>query len=249
MRRRRVIANWKMNGDKTIVDHLLGALKNNCKNITSELIVCPPAVYLAQAQGLLVGTTIGLGAQNVNANRSGAYTGEISVSMLQEFGCGHVLVGHSERRSLFAETDQDVAEKFKAVVNAGLRPVLCVGESEHERNIGSTDEVVLRQLDAVVNTAGIESFSQAIVAYEPVWAIGTGNTATPEQAQEVHRLLRKHIELLSMEIAMQLPILYGGSVNPENAASLFAMSDIDGGLVGGASLDSQAFTAICNAAG
>jgi len=238
-----------MNGDKAMVDRLLRALKESCCDSSAGVVVCPPVVYLEQTQRLLSGTSIGWGAQNVNANSHGAYTGETSVSMLQEFGCSHILVGHSERRSLFAETDQTIAEKFKAVVNAGLTPVLCVGESELERNAGNTEKVVLRQLDEVIETAGIASFQGAIVAYEPVWAIGTGNTATPEQAQEVHYRIRQRIELLAKELATQLPILYGGSVNAENAASLFAMPDIDGGLVGGASLDSQTFTAICNAAG
>jgi len=248
MRRRWVIANWKMNGDKASVERLLGTLKKSCEQVSSGIVVCPPMIFLEQTQRLLNGTSIGWGAQNVNANKHGAYTGEVSVPMLQEFGCSHVLVGHSERRHLFAETDQQVAEKFKAVVNAGLTPVLCVGESEQERNDNSTEGVILRQLNAVIELAGITSFRHAMIAYEPVWAIGTGNTATPEQAQEVHYIIRQRIGLLAKELA-QLPILYGGSVNQDNASSLFAMPDIDGGLIGGASLDSQTFTAICNAAG
>lgn len=249
MRRKLVIANWKMNGDRAGVDTLLRELSDKLTNIESDIVICPPVVYLDQAQRMLADTVIGLGAQNASAQPSGAHTGEIAVPMLQEFGCGHILVGHSERRSLYGETDQDIAEKFKAVLQTDLTPVLCVGESEQERNAGRTEEVVIGQLNAVIEAAGIDSFSRAIVAYEPVWAIGTGNTATPEQAQEVHHAIRQRIARSDERVAEQLPILYGGSVNAENAASLFAMSDIDGGLVGGASLDSEAFTQICKAAG
>lgn len=249
MRRSLVIANWKMNGSKAIVDQLLTAFDANAANGAAEVVVCPPTVYIAQAEERLSGSKIALGAQDASQFAEGAYTGEIALSMLKEFGCRYVLVGHSERRSYYGETDQVVADKFAAVIAAGLTPVLCVGESEQEREAEQTDEVVLRQLDAAIEATGIDAVGKSIVAYEPVWAIGTGKTASPQQAQDVHRTIRQRIESLDSDIAAQLPILYGGSVKAENAAELFAMPDIDGGLVGGASLDSQAFTAICNAAG
>lgn len=249
MRRKRVIANWKMNGDRAGTTTLLTALTANLVDLNAEVVVCPPAVYLDQAQKLLANSVIGLGAQNVNGHERGAYTGELAALMLKEFDCRYILVGHSERRSLYAETDQDVAAKFKAVQAVGITPVLCVGETEQERNSDRTEEVVLRQLGAVIAAAGIDAFRQAVVAYEPVWAIGTGNTATPEQAQQVHQSIRQALASSDPEVAEGLPILYGGSVNAENAAELFAMPDIDGGLVGGASLDSDAFTSICKAAG
>lgn len=249
MRRSLVIANWKMNGSKAVVDQLLTAFNANVANSAAEVVVCPPAVYMAQAQDLLSESNIALGAQDTSQYSEGAYTGEIALSMLKEFGCCYVLIGHSERRSYYGETDQIVADKFAAVIASGLTPVLCVGESEQEREAGQTETVVLRQLDAAIEATGIDAVGKAIVAYEPVWAIGTGKTATPQQAQDVHRTIRQRIESLDSEIAARLPILYGGSVKADNAAELFAMPDIDGGLVGGASLDSQAFTAICSAAG
>ncbi len=249
MRRKLVIANWKMNGHRTMVDQLLTGLQTRLSELNVQVVICPPAVYLDQAQALLEGSPISLGAQNASEHVAGAYTGEISAQMLREFGCDYVLLGHSERRSIYGESDAVVAQKMVAALKERLTPVLCVGESDAERASGKTEQVVSRQLNAVIKAVGIEAFSDIVVAYEPVWAIGTGNTATPEQAQAVHHHIRQQIASLSEKIAADLTLLYGGSVNADNAAELFAMPDIDGGLIGGASLDEQAFTAICNAAG
>lgn len=248
MRQKLVIANWKMNGDKKRLLGLLGKFVAGIAN-PEAVAVCPPFIYIPLMEERLSGSSISLGAQDVSPHAEGAYTGEMAISMLREFGCAYVILGHSERRSYQAETDQLVAEKFVAVVAAGLTPVLCVGETLEEREQGQTEVVVLRQLDAVIEKAGIEVFNQAVVAYEPVWAIGTGKTATPDQAQQVHALIRGRVAQRSDAVAAQLKILYGGSVKAANARTLFAMPDIDGGLVGGASLDAEEFTAICNAAG
>lgn len=249
MRRKRVIANWKMNGHSAMVDQLLTPLPAEVKGLNSLVIVCPPAVYLQQANIALADSGIRLGAQNLSEHEKGAYTGEISAMMLKDRGCSYVLVGHSERRTFYGETDSTVSRKMAAALREQLTPVLCIGESEQQREQGETEQVVTGQLNAVVAETGIEAFAKAVIAYEPVWAIGTGKTATPEQAQAVHEHIRQHIAALNEEIAAELPLLYGGSVNAANAAELFAMPDIDGGLIGGASLDLQAFTAICNAAG
>ncbi len=249
MRRKLVIANWKMNGHRSMVDQLLAGLQTRLSELSVQVVICPPAVYLDQAQALLKGSPISLGAQNASEHVTGAYTGEISAQMLREFGCDYVLLGHSERRSLYGESDAVVAQKTLAALKERLTPVLCVGESDAERASGKTEQVVSRQLSAAIEAVGVEAFSDIVVAYEPVWAIGTGNTATPEQAQAVHYHIRQQIASLSEKIAADLTLLYGGSVNADNAAELFAMPDIDGGLIGGASLDEQAFTAICNAAG
>jgi len=247
MRSKLVIANWKMNADTAAVASLLAGYVQTISTC-AKVVACPPAPYLYQAQGLLAGTAIALGAQNVSQFESGAYTGEESLSMLADFDCQYVILGHSERRSLFAELDSDVAEKFVATLSAGLTPVLCVGETREQRQANETDVVVNRQLDAVIEAAGIDVFVNAIVAYEPVWAIGTGDTATPEQAQQVHKLVRDKLAAADADVAQRVPVLYGGSVNAGNAKELFAMPDIDGGLVGGASLDVAAFAAICAAA-
>ena len=210
--------------------------------------VCVPFPYLAQAQSVLAGTPVAWGAQNLSEQAQGAFTGEVSASMLQDFGCRYVLVGHSERRSIFGESDKLVAEKFAAALASGLRPVLCVGETLEQRDAGKTLEVVSAQIDAVLNRVGVAAFSGAVVAYEPVWAIGTGRTATSAQAQEVHAAIRAQIAKADAKIADGLQILYGGSVKPGNAAELFAMPDIDGGLIGGASLVAADFLSICTAA-
>ena len=210
--------------------------------------VCVPFPYLAQAQSLLDGTTVAWGAQNLNEQAQGAFTGEVSAAMLQDFGCRYVLVGHSERRSLYGESDRLVAEKFAAALSSGLHPVLCVGETLEQRDGGKTLEVVSAQIDAVLSRVGVAAFSGAVVAYEPVWAIGTGRTATSAQAEEVHAVIRARIAQADTKIADGLQILYGGSVKPGNAAELFAMPDIDGGLIGGASLVAADFLAICAAA-
>jgi triosephosphate isomerase (TIM) len=247
MRCKLVIANWKMNADTAAVAKLLAGYADAI-NTTAKVVACPPAPYLFQVQQQLAGTTIAVGAQNASQFNSGAYTGETSLSMLKDLDCQYVILGHSERRSLFGEQDSDVAEKFVATLAAGLTPVLCVGETREQRQLNETDTVVSGQLDAVISAAGIDAFANAIVAYEPVWAIGTGETATPEQAQQVHKLVRDKLAAANADIAQRVPVLYGGSVNAGNAKELFAMPDIDGGLVGGASLDVAAFAAICAAA-
>ena len=210
--------------------------------------VCVPFPYLAQTQSALTGTSVAWGAQNLSEQPQGAFTGEVSATMLQDFACRYVLVGHSERRSIYGETNELVAEKFAAALGAGLCPVLCVGETLEQRDAGKTIEVVSAQLDAVLNRVGVAAFSGAVVAYEPVWAIGTGRTATSAQAQEVHAAIRAQIAKGDTKVADGLQILYGGSVKPGNAAELFAMPDIDGGLIGGASLVAKDFLSICAAA-
>jgi triosephosphate isomerase len=231
-----------------MVQELLEGLLAGTENESSaDMAVFPPFPYLAQAQSLLDGSSISWGAQNLNPVSQGAHTGEVSASMLLDFGCRYVLAGHSERRAIYGETDEDVADRFEAALESGLEPVLCVGETLEERENGVTEAVVERQLDAVLNRCGSAGFEQAIVAYEPVWAIGTGKTATPEQAQAVHAFIRDKFASQDDIIAGQLRILYGGSVNGSNAADLFAREDIDGGLVGGASLKVGDFLAIRNA--
>lgn len=247
MRAKLVIANWKMNADKAAVADLLAGYAKNI-NSSAKVVACPPSPYLMQSQQLLAETEIALGAQNASQFMSGAYTGETSLAMLKDLGCEFVILGHSERRTLFGEQDQDVAEKFVATIEAGLIPVLCVGETRDQRQAEQTEQVVTTQLEAVIKKAGISAFANAIIAYEPVWAIGTGDTATPDQAQQVHQLVRNVLAAQNEDIAQRVPVLYGGSVNAGNAEELFAMPDIDGGLVGGASLDAEAFAAICAAA-
>ena len=248
MRRILVAGNWKMNCSQAMATELLsGLLEGSRDEREVDMAVFPPYPYLAQVQSMLQGSAISWGAQNLNPAPKGAHTGEVAASMLLEFGCSQVLVGHSERRTLYGETDRDVAERFAAALDAGLQPVLCVGETLEERESDQTEAVVGRQLDAVLEQSGIASFEHAIVAYEPVWAIGTGKTASPEQAQAVHAFIRDKLSALDAIIAGQLRILYGGSVNGSNAADLFAREDIDGGLVGGASLKVGDFLAIRNA--
>lgn len=249
MRTALVAGNWKMNGDSAFISDLMKSLKESDLSSKAEILVCPPFVYLSQVQQAVAGSAIKLGAQNVSQHANGAFTGETSLAMLEDLGCEYVILGHSERRSLYAETDELVADKFIATVEAGLKPILCVGETLEEREADQTIEVVGRQLKAVINAAGIEKFKDAVVAYEPVWAIGTGKTATPEQAQDVHAAIRAMVAEYDAETASKLRILYGGSVNAGNAAELFANEDVDGGLVGGASLKANDFTAICQAAG
>lgn len=214
----------------------------------AEAVVCVPFPYLAQAQSILGGTQVGWGAQNVSEHAQGAYTGEVSVAMLQDFACRYVIVGHSERRAIYGESDALVAEKFATVLAGGLRPILCVGETLAQREAGQTEAVVAAQLDAVLRRAGVAAFANAVVAYEPVWAIGTGRTASPEQAQEMHAAIRARLACLDAQVAAGVQILYGGSVKQQSAVALFAMPDIDGGLIGGASLVAEDFLAICQAA-
>lgn len=226
---------------------LLQAVRDGVKGM-AEVAVCVPYPYLAQARAVLEGSAVSWGAQDVSEHAQGAFTGEVSGAMLADFDCRLVLVGHSERRSFYGDTDALVAAKFAAAQTAGLIPVLCVGESLAEREAGVTGDVVTRQIDAVLEKNGIEAFARAVVAYEPVWAIGTGRTASPEQAQEVHALIRARFARDNVEVAAGLRILYGGSVKANNATELFGQPDIDGGLIGGASLVAADFLAICAAA-
>lgn len=227
---------------------LLTAIRAGTGELGVCMSVCVPYPYLAQARSVLADSGVGWGAQDVSEHAAGAYTGEVSAAMLAEFGCRHVLVGHSERRSLFGEADAVVAAKAAAALKAGLVPVVCVGESLAERDGGQTLPVVYRQLDAVTDRCGVEALGRMVVAYEPVWAIGTGRTASPIQAQEVHLALRQRVAVRSVEVARDLKLLYGGSVKAGNAAELFGQPDVDGGLIGGASLEAADFLAICHAA-
>ena len=246
MRKKLVAGNWKMNGSLAENAALLAAIKPALAGI--EAAVCVPFPYLAQAQAALAGSSIAWGAQNLSEQGKGAFTGEVSAAMLLDFGCRYVIVGHSERRSLYGESDELVAKKYLVAQAAGLTPILCVGESLDEREAGVTEAVVARQLDAVIAAAGVASLAKAVVAYEPVWAIGTGKTASPEQAQAVHAFIRGKIAALDPAVAAGLVIQYGGSVKASNAAELMAQPDIDGGLIGGASLVAEEFVAICRAA-
>jgi triosephosphate isomerase len=248
MRTNKLVAgNWKMHGSLATNLGLLHSVRAGAGG-RAEVALCVPYPYLAQARAVLDGSSVAWGAQDVSEHAQGAWTGEVSGMMLADFGCCYVLVGHSERRSFFGDTDTVVAAKFAAALKAGLTPVLCVGESLAEREAGITGEVVTRQIGAVLANAGIAAFARAVVAYEPVWAIGTGRTASPEQAQQVHALIRSRFARDSVDIAAGLRILYGGSVKANNAAELFGQHDIDGGLIGGASLMAADFLAICAAA-
>ncbi|MEA3134995.1 MAG: triosephosphate isomerase [Gammaproteobacteria bacterium] len=249
MRRPVVAGNWKMHGSRASNQALLTALERRLRvEWPIDVVVFPPYVYLADAARMLDGGQIRVGAQDVCAEAGGAFTGQVSASMLKDVGCRYVIVGHSERRRIYHEDDALVARKFGTVLQAGLTPLLCVGETLEEHEAHQAEAVVARQLDAVVAMNGIASFAGAMVAYEPVWAIGTGRTATPEQAQGVHAYLRSRIAAQDANIARLLRILYGGSVKGGNAAELFLMPDVDGGLVGGASLSADEFQQICAAA-
>ena len=234
-----------MNASKDSVDNLIKDLLTGMDGITSEVLVCAPFPYLAQVELLIQGSKVMLGAQNLNTNASGAYTGEVSADMIKDFGARHVIVGHSERRSLYGETSAIVAEKTKAALNAGLTPLLCIGESIEQRDSGNTEAVIEKQLSAVIELVGIVAFNQIIIAYEPVWAIGTGVTATPEQAQEAHLFIRSLLAKNDESVAQKTPILYGGSMNASNASELISCADIDGGLIGGAALKAEDFLQIC----
>jgi triosephosphate isomerase (TIM) len=238
-RTRLVAGNWKMHGSRASTSALLDALLKGIKGLKGvECAVCVPFPFLGEVSERLRGTPLAWGAQNVSEHAQGAYTGEVSAAMLAEFGCRYVIVGHSERRHIFGESDAQVAAKFAAVRGAGITPILCVGETLEEREAGSTEQVVARQLDVVLQKS---AFTGAVLAYEPVWAIGTGRNATPEQAQAVHAFLRR-------KLSPDTLILYGGSVKPQNAAEIFAMPDVDGGLIGGASLVAKDFLDILKAA-
>jgi triosephosphate isomerase len=242
-----IIGNWKMNGTGAANAQLVQALVAEISDGT-RVVICPPFPYLAQIRGLIAGTTIRLGAQNLSDRAEGAFTGEVSATMLQDLGCQYVLVGHSERRSLYGESDAVVADKFASALEAGLTPVLCVGETGEERREGITHAVISRQLHAVIDKVGIANIAKGVIAYEPVWAIGTGETASPDQAQEVHQTLRQLLATRDRSVADSVQLLYGGSVRADNAAELFVQPDIDGGLIGGASLNAATFASICRSA-
>lgn len=247
MRKPLVAGNWKMNGSSESIKKLLSALIKGAKSVkNAEIAVCPPYIYIPGTAGMLSGTNIVWGSQNVATEESGAYTGEIAVSMLKDFKCTYAIVGHSERRTLYGDTDLVVADRFARALAGGVTPMLCVGETLAERESGSTEAVVERQLKAVIDKNGIQSIAKCVIAYEPVWAIGTGKTASPEQAQDVHAFIRNYLAGQDMQVANGVRILYGGSVNAGNAKELFAKADIDGGLIGGASLKADDFLTICN---
>jgi triosephosphate isomerase len=249
MRAKLVVGNWKLNGSLAGNESLLRQLLAGVSRRDGvECAVCVPAPYLRQVQGLLEGTAIAWGAQDVSRFEKGAYTGEVSAPMLREFGTRFCIVGHSERRTMFGDGDAVVAEKFVAARKAGLVPIFCVGETLAEREAGVTESVLARQVDALLDKAGAQGLDGAVVAYEPVWAIGTGKTATSQQADEAQAFIRARIAGRDGAVAGRLPILYGGSVKGSNAAELFAMPNVDGGLVGGASLVAEEFMAIWRAA-
>ena len=249
MRGRLVAGNWKSNGNLASNQQLLDHVRGEATPLRGvECAVCVPFPFLFQAQRALTGSAVAWGGQDVSEFGAGAYTGAVNAAMLVEFGCRYAIVGHSERRSVFGDSDEAVAAKFAAAAGAGLIPILCVGETLEQREAGVTEQIVARQLDAVTGKSGVASLAKAVIAYEPVWAIGTGRNATPEQAQAVHAFIRRRVAAADAAIAAQLRILYGGSVKAANAAQLFAQPDIDGGLIGGASLVAADFMAICHAA-
>ena len=248
-RRPFVAGNWKMNASRAASAALLASLKREVSGREkAEVAVCPPFLYIPLAAEALAGSAITWGGQNLDAHAAGAYTGEVSGPMLKDYGCTYAIVGHSERRALYGESDVLVAEKYAAAQSAGLVPILCVGETLAEREAGQTESVVARQLDAVLAKNGIASLVNAVLAYEPVWAIGTGKTATSQQAQDVHAFIRARLTQQNPGVAKGLRILYGGSVKGSNAKELFAQPDVDGGLIGGASLQAEDFLAIVRAA-
>ncbi len=237
--------NWKMNASKESVNKLVMGILSGMSNVSSEVVICAPFPYLSQVEALITHSQVRLGAQNLNTNMSGAFTGEVSADMIKDFGAQHVIVGHSERRSFYGETNTIVAEKVKAALDSGLIPLFCVGETLEQREAGETESVVAAQINTVADLVGIDAFLNIVVAYEPVWAIGTGVTASPEQAQEVHAFIRQLLANNNYDVAQQTPILYGGSMNAANAKELIACADIDGGLIGGASLQPEDFLQIC----
>ncbi len=243
-----IAANWKMNGTRAEVADMVAGFKQGIDTKNCQVAVFAPYVFLPQLESSLADSGIAWGAQNSHMEASGAFTGEISLGMLKEFGCTHVLTGHSERRTLFGETDDVVAAKTKAALDTGVTPVLCIGETLEEREQGITGDVCRRQLKAVLDAVGVDGFRKLVVAYEPVWAIGTGKTASPEQAQDVHADLRQYLAEADAGMAAAVQIVYGGSMKAANAPDLLSQRDIDGGLVGGASLKVDEFVGICEAA-
>lgn len=248
-RRPLVMGNWKLNGSKSFTKKLAEDLKASLADVTGcDACIAPPVMYLAEAEYALNGSNIALGSQNVDTTVNGAYTGDVSAEMLKDFGVKYVIIGHSERRAYHKESNSFIAEKFATLKKFGLVPVLCIGESEEENEKGLTESVCATQIDAIIDSLGVDALMGAVIAYEPIWAIGTGKSATPAQAQAVHKFIRGHIAAKSPAVAEQVILQYGGSVNDSNAAELFAQPDIDGALVGGASLKADAFTAIVKAA-
>ena len=245
MRRTIVAGNWKMNASKESVNKLILGILSGMSEVRSEVVVCAPFPYLSQVEALITHSQVKLGAQNLNTNSSGAFTGEVSANMIKDFGARHVIVGHSERRSLYGETSPLVAEKVKAALDSDLTPILCVGESLEQRESGETEIVVAEQINTVIESVGIDAFRNIIIAYEPVWAIGTGKTASPEQAQAAHLFIRDLLRKSNESIAQSTHILYGGSMNAGNAKELISCADIDGGLIGGAALKAEDFLQIC----
>jgi triosephosphate isomerase len=248
MRQKIVAGNWKLHGSRHFATELMGQVAAGLPLEGVQVLILPPLPYLSDLVEDFEGTALAFGAQDVSSNEKGAYTGEVSAAMLVDVGATHGLVGHSERRQYHHESNELVARKFLAAIHAGLTPVLCVGETLEQREAGQTEQVIAAQLAPVLDLAGVEAFARAVVAYEPVWAIGTGRTATPEQAQAVHAFIRGEVAKRDARIADSLPLLYGGSVKPDNAAELFSQPDVDGGLVGGASLVAADFLAIARAA-
>lgn len=250
MRKMLVAGNWKMNGSKVEITTLLQKLLENLSDLTFQIeaVVCPPSIYVEYAHKLIEKSNIQIGAQNIASNSVTAFTGEISPAMLREFDCKYVIIGHSERRLLLDETDDLIARKFQIAVDGGISPILCVGETKDQQAAGLSKAVVEKQLLAVLHKCGIDGFKSAVIAYEPVWAIGTGLTATPEQAQEIHAYIRSLLAKHNTTIAENVRIIYGGSVNSTNAEALFTQPDIDGGLIGSASLKAQDFSDICHIA-
>ena len=247
MRQIIVAGNWKMNASKEGVNTLVMGILSGLADVNSKVIVCVPYPYLSQVEELSADSQLHLGAQDLNINTSGAFTGEVSADMIKDFGATHVIVGHSERRNLYGETDEVVAEKVAVALDNGLTPLFCIGELLAQREAGNTEAVVAQQINSVIERVGIKAFANIIIAYEPVWAIGTGVTATPQQAQDTHAFIRGLLGQHNEDIAQIVPILYGGSMNPENAQELIGGKDIDGGLIGGASLKSEDFLHICKA--
>ena len=248
MRKTLVAGNWKMNGTQAMTAELCQGIVDGISAAGDvEVLVCPPAILVSTAAQALSGSEVAVGGQDLDVNAGGAFTGQTSASMLLDAGCKYVIVGHSERRQFYGDTDALVAEKTQVALDAGLVPIVCLGESQAERESGVTEQVVGTQLQAVLDKVGIAAFSGIVIAYEPVWAIGTGLTATPEQAQEVHAFIRKMLADQDQGVADQCRVLYGGSMKPENAAELISKQDIDGGLIGGASLTAKDFLGICSA--
>lgn len=252
MRQPMVVGNWKLNGSRASIKSLMEGINAGMGSINNTaVVVCPPAIYIKEVSTMVEATIVSLGGQDCCSEAGpGAFTGEISTQMLIDNGCQYVIVGHSERRSLYGESDEIVAKKFAVARASGLKPILCVGELLSEREANQTETVIARQLDAVLNAeAGVAALADAVIAYEPVWAIGTGKTASPQQAQDVHAFIRQRIAERDSAIADKVQILYGGSVKAANAVELFSMADIDGGLIGGAALQAKEFLAICQAGG